>query len=147
MQERIGSLIKKSYLRIEKRFIQALQPYGLTPAQYRVMVLLCRNQDKPLRQIDIEQEFGMTNPTVTGILQNMEKKDLVQRVENPADRRSKLVSATPKTLAIVEKVEGEVEQIEKYMATLFEPGERDELARLLKILNHDDCGKGGCDHE
>lgn len=36
----------------------------------------------------------MTNPTVTGLIQKLEKSGFVKRVANPEDKRSKLLELT-----------------------------------------------------
>lgn len=38
----------------------------------------------------------MSNPTVTGILQNLEKKELIYRQAHPKDKRSKIIRLTDK---------------------------------------------------
>ena len=82
-EDRIAILIKRIALSIDKFAGQVLAPYELSNTQYKIIKFLYRQPDTAVRQTDIENEFFLTNPTVTGIIQNLEKKGLVQRIPNP----------------------------------------------------------------
>ena len=49
-----------------------LAPYGLSHAQFKVLNLLYARPAFSLRQVDIEDFFQISNPTVTGILRSLE---------------------------------------------------------------------------
>lgn len=83
---------------IDKSANQVLAPFDLTNTQYKIMKYLYANQDALIRQADIEEKFSMTNPTVTGIIRNLEKKGFVIRAENPVDKRSKLLVLTEQAM-------------------------------------------------
>ena len=102
--EKIAILIKRVSLVIEKISNQILAPYDLTHTQFKILMFLYHNPDKSVRQADVEARFSLTNPTVTGIIQNLEKKNLVQRVENPNDKRSKLLALTEQARAMETKM-------------------------------------------
>lgn len=91
---KIAVLIKKSSLIFDKYINQLLVPYQLTSSQFRILMLLYISPSCSIRQVDIEEMFSMTNPTVTGLIHNLEKNGLVERVENPKDKRSKLLALT-----------------------------------------------------
>lgn len=136
--DKVAILIKKTALVMEKLSNHVLAPYELTHTQYKILMLLLRYQDKPLRQIDIETHFAMTNPTVTGIIQNLEKKDLIRRIPNPADRRSKLLTLTQRALSMKEELYALGEAIEKQAtANLSDDECRQIVALLKKILAED----------
>ncbi len=65
---------------------------GLTPAQFVVMGALWDRDLRPLKELAI---VALCTPaTVTGIVDVLERKGLVTRESNPADRRSLLVQLT-----------------------------------------------------
>ncbi len=133
-KDRVAILIKKAALEIEKLSNPILAPYELTNTQYKIMMLLYRNQDKSIRQTDIEENFSMTNPTVTGIIQNLEKKNLVQRIQNPDDKRSKLVVLTDKAISIREEIDGLGEILEAQVTENLTEEEYQQLITLLKKI-------------
>lgn len=137
--EKISMLIKKTALILEKKTNTELLPYDLTNTQFRTLMFLYYKQDRLIRQIDIEAAFAMTNPTVTGILKNLEKKDLVQRLENPDDKRSKLISLTDHALAMIPLLDSLSETIEEQVMSILSDTERAELASLLKKIMRHTC--------
>ena len=98
--DKIAILIKKLSLEIDKLSNPILEPHDLTHSQFKILKFLLINPENSVRQVDIEKFFSMTNPTVTGIVQKLEKKGLIERKINPDDSRSKILSPTEKTLAM-----------------------------------------------
>lgn len=140
--DKVAILIKKTELVIEKLSNRVLAPYELTHTQYKILMLLCREPERSFRQIDIETHFGMTNPTVTGILQNLEKKGLIRRIPNPDDKRSKLLMLTEQTLGMKEELCALGESIERQItANLSEDESRQLIELLKKIPGAEDTGK------
>lgn len=135
-QDKVAILIKKAALVIDKLSYPVLAPYELTHTQYKILMLLFRHQEQPLRQIDVEIHFSMTNPTVTGIIQNLEKKGLVRRIPNPDDKRSKLLQVTEQALSMQDELFSLGEKMEQQVTAKLSAAERRQLIDLLrKILN------------
>lgn len=65
---------------------------NLTPPQFQTLRLLWEQNGKPFK--DLAAEIGCTRPTMTGIVDTLEKNGLVTRQPNPDDRRSLLVTLT-----------------------------------------------------
>ena len=83
---------------------------------------------------DIEKAYSMTNPTVTGILQNLEKNNWIERVENPNDARSKLIKLTNKALKQNEELYDLGENLEKRFIKGLNKAEQEQLNELLNKL-------------
>lgn len=135
--DRVAILIKKSALVIEKMSNQALAPYELTHTQYKILMLLFRNPGKPIRQADIEAHLSMTNPSVTGIIQNLEKKEFVERIQNPDDKRSKLVKLTERAVSMEEELYSLGESLEAQVIRNLTTEESQQLIALLKKVLED----------
>lgn len=133
-KDKAAILIKKSALVIEKLSNHILAPYDLTNTQYKILMVLFRNPGRPIRQADIETRLSMTNPSVTGIIQNLEKKELVQRIQNPNDKRSKLLSLTPKAIKMKEELFELGESLEKQATANLTEEETQQLTALLKKI-------------
>lgn len=69
---------------------QQLRRYGLTDASWRPILLL-GNLEMPIRQGELVRLLDMDAPSLARLLETLERDGLVERVEDPADRRSKLV--------------------------------------------------------
>ena len=135
-EDRIAILIKRIALSIDKFAGQVLAPYELSNTQYKIIKFLYRQPDTAVRQTDIEKEFSLTNPTVTGIIQNLEKKGLVQRIPNPEDKRSKLLILTEEAMSIKEELYQIGESIEAHVTSNLTKSEYDELMRLLNKIEN-----------
>lgn len=133
-EDRVAILIKKTTLAIEKLSNQVLAPYDLSHTQYKIMMVLYRNPDKTIRQTDIEEMFSLTNPTVTGIIQNLEKKGLVQRVQNPNDKRSKLLCLTAQAHDLQGELDKLGESMERQVTEQLTEKECEQLCKLLKKM-------------
>ena len=83
---------------------------------------------------DIEKAYSMTNPTVTGILQNLEKNNWIERVENPNDARSKVIKLTKKAFNQKEELYDLGENLEKRLIKGLDKTEQKQLNKLLNKL-------------
>lgn len=74
---------------IERLTVRAI---NLTPPQFQTLRLLWEQDSQPFK--DLAASNGCTRPTMTGIVDTLEKNGLVTRQPNPNDRRSLLVTLT-----------------------------------------------------
>ena len=111
-----------------------LEPHGLTSTQYKVLKFLLLNPEGTVRQVDIEQNFCIRNPTVTRVLQNLEKKGLILRQNNPQDNRSKVICLTEKAKSMKELLYQLGEELEEKFTSNLTAEDKQELLRLLKKI-------------
>lgn len=138
---KVSVLIKKSALIFDKYVNQLLAPYQLTNSQFRILMILYKSPAYSIRQADIESAFSMTNPTVTGLIQNLEKSGLVERVANPKDKRSKLLVLTEYAESKREEFITLADSIEKEMTKGLSEMEVEVLLELLtKIMEKQNSG-------
>lgn len=131
---KISILIKKSALVFDKLSNQLLSPYDLTSSQFKILMVLYHAQGDSVRQTDIETKFSMTNPTVTGLVQKLEAKELVRRVPNPEDRRSKVLVLTERAMARKDELLTLADSLEREMTAKLTEDEYSQLAALLMKL-------------
>lgn len=62
-----------------------LAPYGLTPFHW--VVLCCLWEQDGLATSDIAEKLSQVGGTMTGVIDRMEERGLVQRTRDPKDRR------------------------------------------------------------
>lgn len=132
---KISILIKKTSLVFDKISNQLLTSYDLTGSQFKILMVLMHAPEGSVRQIDIENKFAMTNPTVTGLVHKLEAKDLVKRMPHPEDKRSKVLALTDRAMAMKEELLALADNLEQQMTRNLNDDEREQLAMLLlKIL-------------
>jgi DNA-binding MarR family transcriptional regulator len=87
-----------------------------------------------LRLTDLSDSLLVRPPSVTGVVDRLQRMGLVARKASHKDQRAKLVSLTGAGRKLVEKVrEGHADQVQKVLAVLSIP-EQHELHRLLDRL-------------
>ncbi|MGA8230979.1 MAG: MarR family transcriptional regulator [Candidatus Acidiferrales bacterium] len=77
-----------------RRFDAALQPLGLTNGQFSLMMSL--NRPEPAGMGDVASLLAMDRTTLTAALKPLERRGLVKVTPDPADRRRRLLTLTPK---------------------------------------------------
>lgn len=136
---KVSVLIKKSSLVFDKYVNRFLTPFNLSGSQFRILMKLYKAPEHSVRQVDIETEFSMTNPTVTGLVHQLEKKGFVERVENPEDRRSKLLRLTEYANSMKDDFFALADELEKEMTVGLTEEEAELLSELLQkvIKSHE----------
>ena len=79
---------------LARRFDEALRPLGLTNGQFSLMMSL--NRPEPPGMAAVASLLAMDRTTLTAALKPLERRALVKVTPNPADRRARLITLTPK---------------------------------------------------
>jgi DNA-binding MarR family transcriptional regulator len=124
----IGVLNKK----YEKLQRQVVKKDNLTPPQYSILTQLWESDGKQFKEL--ASACCCSPSTITGIVDTMEKNELVYRDNNPEDRRSLLVKLTDKG----KQIESNSPKIKLELTNCcegFTTEEAEELTRLLDKLS------------
>jgi DNA-binding MarR family transcriptional regulator len=93
LQDEIVVALRRITRAIDLRSRTLLQDYGLTVPQLATLQAIGRLQ--PITASAIAKHVHLGQPTVTGILNRLEKRRLIRRIRGDQDRRSINVSLTP----------------------------------------------------
>ena len=131
-----GILLKVLNDDIRTSFNKALIQYDLTISQTEVLgyIYLCTNIGKKINQIDIQNEFSLSNPTVTGILKRLEKKDYIRRIRCENDARYKVVELTDLGMEICSTMKERTFQLDNKLVENFTDEEKEMLFYLLRKM-------------
>jgi DNA-binding MarR family transcriptional regulator len=109
----ISKVCQKLLINLQKSFSE--KGIEVTPIQGMLLFFLQKNDGSSLTQIS--QGLMLENPTVTGLIDRLEKLGYVKRSDHPSDRRVYLVHITEKgkkvankALPIVKKVNEEIKK-------------------------------------
>jgi DNA-binding MarR family transcriptional regulator len=127
---KLGILFKFIENSIEKSRNNLLQ--RTTAAQADILTFLLFNQDRELNQRDIEQEFQIKHPTVTGLLDRLENKGFVRRTVPQGDGRCRQITLTKKYLKNARKILEKAESLEQRLTRGFSAEEQAQLQSLLQ---------------
>ena len=133
-EKNIAVLIKVASMEFDKYASKELAKFDLTTSQYKIIKYIFNATERSVRQIDIEKFFFMTNPTVTGIVKNLEKKGLIERIPNPEDGRSKVIVPTGKLSAMKEEILSAGNDMEKRFTCVLSDEENITLGEILTKL-------------
>jgi DNA-binding MarR family transcriptional regulator len=103
----------------------------LTGAQSFVLRYLSMHKDERIYAKDIEKQFSLSHPTVSGILQRLEAKGFITVVPDPADRRCRRVTLTEKAERCQMEICRHIRETEARMLSGMSAGEVQTLVRLL----------------
>jgi len=126
-----GFYIKRISDYIEADANRALEQYGITYSQARVLTFLLKSQDKTIIQKDIEEYLELRHPTIIGILQRMEAKGLIVSTVDQQDKRQKIIALTDSAFELEKKITDHVEDAEQRMAEGLTKEELDTIKQLL----------------
>ena len=115
---------------------QTVSESGLTPPQYAVLHLLWEQDERPFK--DLADFMVCSRATITGIIDTLERKGLVERKTNPEDRRSLLATLTDKGRNMQQRTPV-LENIYNTCCAGLSPIVLQQLSFLLNKLNSSIC--------
>lgn len=117
---------------IKKNLGTRFNGFNLTGPQGMLMGIL--NRYGEMKVSDLSEKLGLSNSTVSGIIDRLEKQDLVKRTRSESDRRVVYVSTTEKFNKAFEKNFKELENDFSRMMSKATPQEMDTILEGLHLL-------------
>lgn len=124
---RLVELFYRIHRRLFRRLVGRLQ--GLSGAE--MMVLWETNKRGTYRVTDLAQEICISPSTLTGILDRLVEKGLIQRFPDPEDRRGVLLKGSPQLKGFIDEV---MASLEEELSEIFGKMPESDYERLLADL-------------
>ncbi|WP_413575867.1 MarR family winged helix-turn-helix transcriptional regulator [Bdellovibrio sp. HCB290] len=96
-------LFRKISTDLESKFDNFFAKWNLSPGRYTLLIML-RKAPQGLMPSEIAQKVGVTQATISGLINSLEKAELVKRTTHEKDGRSFVIQLTEKGLALLEEV-------------------------------------------
>jgi len=113
-------------------FMAKVEARGMTPSQLHSLMWI--GHDRALSMKVLAQRVGVTEKTITGVVDRMERDGLVQRVREPSDRRVVLVELTGEGKKTYRELDRSIRgQLTTFLGML-DPEEREALFTILDKL-------------
>ncbi len=109
----------------------AMENMDLTAAQGHIMAYLAHAEQPPCPR-DLEAEFHLTHPTVSGLLSRLEQKGFLELRTDPEDRRCKRIYVLEKGWQCHEVMHNTILENERRMVEGFTPEEQALFSALLQ---------------
>jgi MarR family transcriptional regulator, organic hydroperoxide resistance regulator len=105
---------------------EELSDFGLSAAEINALACFGGEESRTVRQL--VAATAQRPSTLTGVLDRLERRGLIERTLNPADRRSVLVRLTPSGRAAAARVATAFAGLERRLPA-------DNVRRLLAVLD------------
>lgn len=130
----INYLLTVAQREVNQQISVRLDAYDLTSVQYGVLNYLWEHQTGTPKEL--AQTLMVENSTISGILDRMQKKGLIDRQTDPNDRRSVRVILTNSGNALKEEVLYTVDELNAVVLKDIEPAKREILLECLRKIGH-----------
>lgn len=127
---RILYTTKQVELASRARLEEIARPHGVTALQYTALTVLER-QSEPISSAALARLSFVTAQTMADMVSGLERRRLVRRDPDPANRRRLLITLTDEGHALLRDVEPDVGALETQMLAGFSAAERRTFAALL----------------
>jgi DNA-binding MarR family transcriptional regulator len=128
------ALIKASFLFVNETE-RPYQSYDLTLAQMDVLSALARTDGESISCSEIAERTLITKGGITGILDRLEARGLIERFPSSDDRRSVLVRLSGKGIELFRKLYPELARSNRsILARAFKREQLKEFSQLLEVL-------------
>lgn len=137
LAERLGYLLKHAQLRFFELSASALAPLGVSGQE--AAVLRAIDCPEPLSQGDIAIRMRIDRTTMVALIDDLERKGLAQRRQDPGDRRKNVVELTAPgrdTLRDATRAGDDAER--RFLAPLTEPAAQQLKEALRTLLSQPD---------
>ena len=129
-QEAVLNILRTSDW-IDNRLGRLFRGFGLTSSQYNVLRIL-RGEGKPLPSLEIAERMIQIVPAITGLIDRLEKQQLVVRQRCQDDRRVVYVAITRKATDLLKQIDKPLEELQKQLIGHLSASELSTLSRLLE---------------
>jgi DNA-binding MarR family transcriptional regulator len=131
VEDRFIFLISKVYQKLIINLQKSLSERGIEVTPVQVMLLFFLQQNNGLSLTQISQGLMLENPTVTGLIDRLEKSGYVKRSDHPKDRRVYLVHLTEKGKKVAKRALPIVKRLNEQIKAGYSRGEIEDFKKVL----------------
>jgi DNA-binding MarR family transcriptional regulator len=130
LSKRGAFLLSQLGFHVAVRCAQLLEPLGIQPAHYGVLVQLAGQEG--LSQQRLADAMGVHRNVMVGLIDELEQHRLVRRERDPRDRRAHQLRLTDRAHAVLARANTAVDALEDEIFEGFDPREHSRLVKLLQ---------------
>lgn len=130
LESLLGYNARRAALAVIEVFLDRMAPYGLKPVDFSVMSLVTHNPGITSRQLCAA--LGILPPNLVGMVNALEKRELIVRKPHPRDGRAMGLHLTPAGQKLMRDAEQTAADLEAEVSGRLSAGELKTLIQLLK---------------
>lgn len=124
---------------LRHEFHALMQDSGFTFPQLSVISILAKNGKQKVS--DISEKMGLSDSTVSGILDRLEQKGIIERKRNKDDRRVVKIYLSKGSQEICQEFHRKREEYFAHLLKKLSEQEINDIIKSLEILNRVVCDK------
>lgn len=128
----LGYCLRRAQIRIYQDFLDAMEPWSITPPRFSAMTLIRYNEGMKLTEL--ARAMGIARSGAVEVVDSLEKLGYVRRMDSPVDRRAYALALTEEGNAVLDAVTAEVQAHDVRISASLSAEEGLELRRLLDKL-------------
>ena len=132
LESLMGYNARRAALAIIGEFLKQMAPYDLRPVDFSVLSLITHNAGITSRQLCTA--LGLLPPNLVGMINALEKRELIVRQPHPSDGRAMGLHLSTKGRKLMRNAEKTAAQLESDATARLTPTESETLIRLLKKI-------------
>ncbi|MDP4142888.1 MAG: MarR family transcriptional regulator [Bacillota bacterium] len=126
----VSKLFREIMILLRHSMAKSFEDMGITAPQGMVLRTLGHNEKMKIS--DLSSHLGLSNSTVSGIVDRLEKQGMVERIRSEEDRRVVYVSSSPK----FEKLHKELHnRAEENIRNIMKRGTPEDIDKVIDGLN------------
>ena len=136
--ENLSYLLIKVSRYLKNSLDKKLYEYNVTAAQFSVLNQIA-NKNGLITSAEVANNLDSDRPTISGIINRIEEKNLLEKISNPEDKRSAYLKLNKDALELVKELRMASDQLNCEIFSSFNESELDDIEKyLLKIVEKAD---------
>jgi DNA-binding MarR family transcriptional regulator len=132
LADRLGYLLKHAQLRLAELSRAALAPFGISGRELAVLVAI---DDRPSQsQQEVARRMDVDRTTMVALIDDLEDKGLVQRQQDPDDRRKNVVVLTDAGRTTLRQATAAAREAERRLLGSLSDNESAMLKKALQTI-------------
>lgn len=125
----VGTMLHDVAHRIRLKIDEALKPFDLTRVSWLAIGIVAR--EGRLTQSQLAEALELGSPSTGKLVDRLEERGLVERVRDPQDRRSNLLTVTEAARRLLKDLEPVGEDLREDVLQNLTLQEREHLSKML----------------
>ena len=125
----LGYYLRRAQVWVFQDFIRTLSAIEIRPAQYSVLIVIGANAG--LSQAELADTLAIERARLVHMLDELQKRDLIERLPSPTDRRTHALQLTREGQKILKRAKALAAKHEARLAEKLGPDAHRELLRVL----------------
>ena len=128
--QNLSYLIIKASRHLKNKLDKALKEFDITAAQFSVIIQI-HSSDHPITAAEIAQKLGSDRPTISGIINRLEKKGIVFKIDNLEDKRSSYLEICKEFNKLVSKVKVISDELTINIFSIYSKEETKQFSEMI----------------